>query len=343
MEPVKKEFKHKSALSASRLDTLLECTAKYASKYLYKLPDSGNSGAWRGSTVHDIFEILANKRHEKIVKRCIKAKTCKGEIALWKLVNKYATKYSVGDPENLELIDSFLVTGLKTEFYGPEGTIDSFTEKEFDLEINEDDGLISFRIKGFIDRGFTIKENDSLYLECRDFKSSKHRFEEEKIKNNTQAIIYQIALSYLFPDIKLKTFKFIFLKFVNKPVQVFELYNEEQIYGYKVFLTEMQKRIDNFSEKDIPVNYAAIDLKLLMTRCGKEGFKVNGDPYFICNAQKPVEYYVIVNKENEIVKSAFKEADLKPKTETGEKVELRKYLGCTYFYKNGKKRNYESA
>ncbi len=52
------KFKHKIALSASKIDSFLHCSQKYAARYLYNLPDLGNSGSSRGSVVHEILELL---------------------------------------------------------------------------------------------------------------------------------------------------------------------------------------------------------------------------------------------------------------------------------------------
>jgi ATP-dependent helicase/DNAse subunit B len=199
----KKDFKHKIGISASRLDLFLECSQKYAYSYLYKGPDKGNDGANRGGVVHDIFEILANKRHENIVNKVIRDKTCTKHSALWKLVNRHAKIKGVNSIENLELIDSFIVTGLKHDFYGPAGTIKVDQEIDFDFEVIKKG--VSYRVRGFIDKVFFIEDSGEKYIIAMDFKSSKAKFDGEKITANNQAIIYSLALKYLYPEYKLKS------------------------------------------------------------------------------------------------------------------------------------------
>jgi len=323
-----KDFKHKIALSPSRLDTYLECFQKYSYQYIYKGPDTGNSGSSRGSVSHDIFEILSNPRHKKHVKTALKQGTCKTNKPLWRLVESYAKKYNVFNKEDLDLIDIFILTGLSNEFFGPKGTVEVLTEQAFDIEI-EGNG-ISYRIRGFFDKVFLL-ENEVIVV--RDFKSSKAKFEGDKININHQAIIYQLALKYLYPSKKLKDFHFLFLKFPDNPFQMAELKGENFLCGYEDWLTQIQKKIENFSLADEDKNFAA-DSYLKPMRCGKEGFKKDGSPYFICKCQKPLDFYVLVDEKGEVIKSSFSD-NLSPREK--EKVEKRHYPGCKFFFKNGER------
>ena len=333
-----KDFKNKSAISASRIDSFLECTMKYGFRYLLKCPDTSNDGANRGSVCHDIFEVLSDNKYKNRVKEIIEEKTVRKDKPLWKLVCSYAKKYNVNDDENLNTIDEFIVNGLKSEFYGPSNTVEVYTEKEFDFEYEDTSAGINYRCKGFIDKIFVLKDEstNTLYLECKDFKSSKVKFDKEKIENNNQTIIYQLALKrFLFPELELRNFSFIFLKFPQKPIQVANLLSDVQLQGYEHWLTDIQKRINNFSEKNLESNFAANNETLKMTRCGKEGFKKDGSPYFICQAQLPMDYYVLLNSKKEVVKSSHK---LDLEIGEGESVEKRRYTGCRYFFDKNENR-----
>lgn len=323
-------FKLKNTLSASKVSVLEECTAKYGYTYIYKCPNVSNLGAQRGVVAHNILEILSNLRHSKIVDKAIKDSTCISHKSLWKLINIYAEQNNVSDQENLSLIDEFIITGLKTDFYGPKNTVKIEVERKFDIEVEDVDRGVLYRINGFIDRINWIedKKNNTLYLEVRDFKTSKARFDDFKISSNVQGIIYQISLKYLFPNNKLNNFKFIFLKFPDDPYQIFPLYSDEQIAGFELYLTQIQKKVENFSLKNIPEKYAATTPFLKLTRCGKIGTKKNGDPNFICSAYKSFYYYVLIDKDGKIKKSEF-ELNFIP--QEGEKVEKRFYPGCSYF------------
>ena len=64
--------KHPSALSASRIKTLQQCSWKYWCNYKLKLPDKSNDGASRGWICHLIFELLGEARHKKHYETIIK-------------------------------------------------------------------------------------------------------------------------------------------------------------------------------------------------------------------------------------------------------------------------------
>lgn len=328
-----KDFKYKTAISASRLDTFLNCSSLYAAKYIYKLPDNGNLGSKRGSVTHDILEILHNKRHFSKVQKVLAEKTCKNIPSLWKLVCAYAKKYEIKESEDLDQIDRFIHTALNTDFYGPLDTVEIFSEKKFDFEV-EDNG-IGYRLSGFIDRSFVYRKGNNLYVKIMDWKTSKQIFDKEKLAVNTQAICYQIAAQrYLFPELKLTGFDFIFLKFPKKPVVAVELKDDGFLCGYELWLTDIQQRIENFTESNANDNFAALDAKNKWL-CGKEGNKKDNSPNWICPARNPLNYYVLLDKNQKIIKSSFSN-DLIAKED--EKVEYRQYSGCSYFYTSEGKR-----
>lgn len=314
-----KDFKNKIALSHSRIKTFLHCSQKYYANYFLKLPDIGNDGSNRGSCAHDTFELLGIPKRKKLTEELIKNNTCKKHPALWRFIKNRAEKYKVGDQENLDIIDGFIITGLKSNFWGPEGTIHTLIEKDFDIEI-EGDG-INCRIKGFLDRSFIYKVNNTLYIRCVDFKGSKKKHSEEDLVAG-QALMYQLALYFLYPKIQLKEFDFIFLKFPKDPYQSYSPVSEEALIGYLYYLTHIQQAINNFSEKDISSNYGKLNDKTKFL-CGpaKSGW--------ICPQQNPLDYYVLLNEKDEIIKSSFKQ-DLVAKE--NEKVEKRFYKGCSHFF-----------
>lgn len=319
-----KDFKNKVALSHSRIKKLQHCYQTYYCTYILKLPDLGNPGSLRGSTIHDTLELLSKDRRKKLVAELRADNTCRNHAGLWKFIVKTAKKYRVDDAANLDIIDKFIVVALNSEFYGPEESIHTFIEKEFDLEV-EGDG-INFRAKGFIDRFHIAKIDKDLCIFGADYKSSSKKMDKSEVASG-QALMYQLALHLLYPNIKMRDFRFIFLKFPNNPYQVYEPVSEEALIGYMYFLTEMQQKINNFSEKDIPLNYGKLNYKM-SGLCGpaKSGW--------ICPHQNPLDYYVLLNDKGEILKSSFKE-DLMAKE--GERVEARHYEGCGFFFKNGKR------
>lgn len=314
-------------LSASRIDCFSECSQRYAARYLWKLPDTGNPGSSRGSTCHDVLELLLKPRHHKLYSAAIHHDTCTEVPALWRHLVKVARRYGVADPENLDMIDGFMMVALKNEAHGPAGTIEAFSEREFNIEVDRDG--VRYNVRGKIDRTFIVKDELGLLASITDFKGSKQRFTDEKATFNIQSIIYQIALRFLHPDIPRRRFRFLFLKFPRKPWQEMPILDEDQLEGYEYVLADLQQRMEDFTLANAADNLAVHNEKNRWL-CGKEGVKLNGDPNFICPARRPLDYWVAV-KDGKIMKSAFKQADLSPRD--GEVVEKRAYPGCPGFFK----------
>lgn len=319
--------KKKIFQSASRNDTFQTCSALYAAKYLWKIPDLGNDGANRGSVAHEILEILANPRHRKIYEEAVHTQSCQEVPALWRTVKRIAKRFGVDDPTNLKMIDGFIIVGLMNEFFGPKGTVKIETEKEFTLEVDEDGKR--YNARGYIDKTFLIKDKSGERLESLDFKSSKTRFSGEKETFNTQNILYLLALKRLYPHITNRRFRFLFLKFPKSPWQEMAALTDDQLDGYEYLLTNMQEQLESFSEKNMMDNLAATreDVRWL---CGKEMIKKDGTPAWVCPARRPLDYWVVLDGEGAIIRSAFAEEGLKAKK--GERVEQKKWAGCPFYY-----------
>lgn len=338
MSQPKNSDPNKLYLSASRIDCFEECTQRYTGRYIYKLPDAGNDGSNRGSTCHDVLELLLNPRHHKIYSKAIHHGTCTEVPALWRLLKKTAKKYGVDDEENLELIDQFMMVALNNEFHGPAGVIKTFSEREFNIEINEDGRV--WNARGKIDQTFIIKDEAGLLVSVKDFKSSKTKFTGSKISFNVQSIIYQLALKHLHPEVKRRRFRFLFLRFPKQPWQEMQALTDDQLEGYEYLLTDLQAKMEGFTLENSEDNLAANNEKNRWL-CGREGNKKDGTPNFICPARRPLEYWVSVDTKGKIKSSAFKEDGLKPKD--GEKIEKRKYTGCPAFYhSNGNRKSHFS-
>ena len=331
MSAPKNSDPNKVWLSPSRIDCFNECTQRYAAKYLWKIPDDGNQGSKRGSTCHDVLELLAKPRHKKLYSAAIHHDTCTEVPALWRHIKRVAARYEVGDAENLEMIDGFMMVALKNEFFGPTGTVQSFSEREFNISVDQDGKR--YNVRGKIDRTFIVKDQHGLLVSTLDWKTSKDLFKGDKVTFNVQSIIYNIALKHLHPDIARHRFRFLFLKFPKKPWQEMEPMDDDQLEGYEYILTDLQEQIEGFTLANTSDNLAANSDKNRWL-CGREGVKKDGTPNFICPARRPLDYWVSV-KGGKIVKSAFKQEDLSP--QEGETVEQRSYPGCLAFWHNGKK------
>lgn len=338
--PQKEPAKKKVFLSASRIDTYLNCSALYWARYHLKVPDTGNDGARRGSVAHEVLEILLNKRHKHIYDAAIQHDCCTEVPALWRLILRFAKRFGVDDKKNLKMIEGFIMTGLKNEFFGPSNTVRVEAEKEFSLEIDKPELGIKYLARGFIDKSVFICEGDEAKIKTCDYKSSKEKFEGEKEAFNIQAMLYQNALRYLYPEIKKREFSFLFLKFPKEPWQNQPSLTDDELDGFEKLLTEWHRGMAEFTEKDAVSNFAALNSEHSWL-CGREGIKKDGTPMWMCSVRNPIDYFVILNSEGEIVSSAFKEGDLKPKE--GEMVVPWRYPGCPYYWnaRTGLRRNFQ--
>ena len=327
-------------LSASRIKCLQECSQKYWAQYHLKVPEIGNTGSQKGSTVHDLLEILLKqKRHKKHVEEVVANKTCKNTPAIWKLLRKIAARYHVDEESELKTMDKFILVALNNEFYGPENTKTTEVEKVFEIKVEEQDK--NYYIKGFIDKIFIAEDKQGLFVRIRDYKSSKAKFGKEELLENIQSRIYQLAIKKLYPDISRIEFDFLFLKFPKEPIQKVETLGDQELSGFEYFLTFVQEQADNFEEKNAKDNLAVFD-KERAWLCGKEGLKKDGSKAWICSFRKPLEYYILLDKEGQIVQSAFYEKELKPKN--GQTVQKKFYTGCPYYFNDsGQRRKLQFA
>lgn len=324
-EPIKKPV----FISASRLDTFIDCSQKYAAKYVLKFPDPGNEGSSRGSTVHDVLELLLKPKHEKLYSKILHHGTCEEVPAVWRLLKAHARKNKVADDKNMKMIDGFMMVALKNEFKGPKNTVKTHGEKEFQIEV--DKGGKRYFVRGFIDQTFELADEKGcvVELDCRDFKSSKVKFTDDKIDNNLQASIYQLALRHLYPEVKKRRFRFLFLKFPKIPWVELPALTDAHLDGFEWFLTEMQGQLEAFTWENRKDNLAAFNPEKQWL-CGREGIKKDGNPNFICPQRKPVDYWVSLDKDGEIVGSGFTEEELKALE--GGKIEKRRYTGCSAYF-----------
>jgi hypothetical protein len=347
-----------NALSASRIKLAKQCSWQYWCKYKLKLPDTSNDGASRGWIVHLVLELMAHPKREKFLKKVIKDNSVLTSPSLERLVLHHAKRLNVDDDENLELIDQMTMAGLNYDFKGDtnQKPVKALDEQKFDITV-EDNG-VAYRVLGFIDKLFIYKDGSAL---IRDFKTSKQVFKGSDITDNLQNLIYSLATKHMFPEVKNVNCEFLFLKFPlekdllgnpGKGTLRLDEVSEDELEGFQHQLTAAQNYLDNFNDMTALSSLAAVKGypsdgtfggPLV---CGREGYKKykgeeildkdgNKIPNYICPFRRPMDYYVLLNKDKKIIKSAFEsEADtLIPNEAEGETVELRHYEGCPHWNK----------
>lgn len=332
----------KTVLSASRIKTAQSCSWLYWCKYKLKLPEKGNDGARRGTICHLVFEVLGNPRHRKHYTKIIRTNDIYSSPAIIRLINKHAKAMGVDDPENMELIETMIMTGLGYDFFGAEQgkPTESLSEQDFEIIRNEEG--ISYKIKGFIDKLFLYKKKK--FAKIRDFKTSKSVFNEAEREYNWQDFMYSLAVKSLYPEYKNTQSEFLFLKFPlieedsNSGVVKMNPLTDEQLSDFEKHLTKIQKYLDNFSEKSATQNFAknkgfptdnTFSGKLMCGFASKPGeLKVNGDPKWHCPMKFPFWYIHIYNEDGKFIQSCFEDDFQESMVPQGGSYELKYYEGC---------------
>ena len=348
-------------LSASRIKLAKQCSWQYWSRYVLKLPESTNDGASRGWIVHLVLELLAHEKRKPLLAQVRQDNSLLPHQGLRRLVMYHARRLKVDDEENIALIDKMTLNGLTYDFEGDskKEIKESLNEKKFEIEIKK--GEVNYKVLGFIDKLFLYKDGSAT---IRDFKTSKQVFKGSDITDNLQHLIYSLATRKLYPEVTTVNCEFLFLKFpleedlvgnTSKGILRIEEVSPDELEGFEYQLSETQKYLDSFNEVTALSNMAAVKGYPKdgtfggPLACGREGFKQsrgelvldaqgNKIPNYICPYRQPRNYYVLLNKEQKIIKSTFEETPeaLSANEEEGETIELRSYAGCPHWNKDVK-------
>lgn len=313
--------KKKIVLSASRLKTLSTCSYIYYANYILKLRSPGNSGSSRGTCVHLIFQVLLNPRHKHHFDKIIEANDIKGSPAVYQLTLKTAKKLNVSDKENMEMINDMILVGLKNNFH-PKGAAQVSAEEEFTIEIDD-----KISINGFIDKKAIFPDGT---IKITDYKSSKKQFEQEELDGNMQSLMYSLACHKQHKTIP--TVDFNFLRFPENPIQSTPKVKESELSGFISYLKYIGNYLLNFGENEAKTDYAADDPNRRWL-CGytkyKDEPKKDGTPKWYCFYKYPFDYWALLDKNGNVVKTAYKEGALESKE--GYRIEKRRFGGCPKF------------
>ena len=329
-------------LSASRIKTLQTCSWQYWCKYHLKLPDRSNDGSLRGTICHAIFENLGNPRHKKHYTRIIKTQNTYASQPIKRMVEAYAKKHGIDDFENMDLINRMTVEGLNCDFFGSKDgkPTESISEKDFDISVTEGDK--NYRILGFIDKLFLFKRRSLAII--RDFKTSKQMFSGKDYTDNIQNLMYCLAVKHLYPDFLKRQMEFLFLKFDcnNEGMMRMDNLDEEELEGFEYFLTGVQEIINNFNSDSATKNLAynkgylgrddGFAGRVVCGRASYEGqLKRDGTLMWHCPFKFAKKFYVLTDKDGEVVSSSEDKKTLEAKKTDKHDIEMRNYDGCPAF------------
>ena len=169
-------------------------------------------------------------------------------------------------------------------------------------------------------------------------------FEGKDLDDNLQDQMYALAVHKLYPEFLKVRVEFPFLQLMPKlgdeAVVKMENQSKSDVEGFEYVLTELQKYVDSFSERDAVSNMAyyksfpndnSFSGRLL---CGFDDFngqlKKDGSKRWGCAWKWPFDYYCVRKKRTKrIVKTYMLDEYDKIEYDTKtEKLYLEKYLGC---------------
>ena len=323
---MKKQDKTKY-LSASRIKTFENCSWLYWCKYQLHLPEKTNEGALKGSVAHLILELLLKKKHKKHFNSITKLLDVDASEPIKRLILKHLKIYNINTDEIYTEVCNFILVALQYDFFGKGGTN---LDPEYKFQIKNEEPR--YNLLGFIDKATLYKKENKILI--TDYKTSKQKFSGEDLKSNLQAMIYSLVAQKTWPKLK-PIVRFLFLKFGRKPAQELE-FSEAALKGLEYYLESVFSKMNDFNEEDAKSGCAAdkprpkqgFSGSLMCGFAKQKGLlKKDGSPMWHCSFKFPFDYYVLLDKSGEILKSYTEKKEC-PKPKKGEKIEKRHYEGC---------------
>jgi ATP-dependent helicase/DNAse subunit B len=322
-------------LSASKIKTLNSCTWQYYCAYELGIPQKSNSGASRGTIVHNLFELISKPKHqhyinkiwvsgspEKVpqIKKFLINEFKKQKISLTEEVKPIKSKY--GKKNNWDTICDMILTTLKHEFIAINHSKIIDSEYEFNI-VNENP---KYAVRGFIDRVEIENENT---IKILDYKSSSKKFSGEDEESNIQAMIYSLVARKIWKNYKNYTASFFFMRFPEDPYQNSE-FSKNELDGLEHYLEYISEILENFDIKKAKSSMAAFD-NAKSWLCGRGSW--------VCPYKNALTFFKVFEKNNDekkYISSHFELKDAEEKISKNKKedvwdIEMVEYTGCPAF------------
>jgi ATP-dependent helicase/DNAse subunit B len=324
-------------LSASKIKTVTTCTWQYYASYELGIPQSGNSGASRGTIAHNLFELISKPKHQHYIKQIWSAGSPDKISAIKRFLEIQFNRENLNKNEevkpikikwgrlnNWETVCQMIMTTLRLEFIDKNlsNIIDS--EYEFNL-INEKP---KYAIRGFIDR---VEKEDDNTLRILDYKSSAKKFKGEDEHSNIQAMIYSLVARKIWKNYSSYKASFLFMRFLDEPYQSCQ-FSDSELEGLESYLEYLSNFLEDFDTEKAKSSLAAQD---------KEKSWICGRGKWVCPYRNPVTFYRIFEKtkdskgkgEGSYLNIQDAEKKLKKLNTPQEKFEIRilDYSGCPAF------------
>jgi ATP-dependent helicase/DNAse subunit B len=325
-------------LSASKIKTATTCSWQYYASYVLGIPQSGNSGASRGTIVHNLFELISKPKHQHFIKKIWTAGSPEKIPQIKRFLERQfknekiiqsedvkPIKVKWGKLNNWETVCQMIMTTMKLEFIDKslEHIIDS--EYEFNI-VNESP---RYAIRGFIDR---VEKNEAGELRILDYKSSAKKFKGEEQDSNIQAMIYSLVARKTWKNFKKYKASFLFMRFIDDPYQDSE-FSEPELQGLESYLEYLTNYLEDFNMEKAKSNLANSDLTKSWL-CGRGKW--------VCPYRDRVTFYRIYKKDQpetgkgvasylKIDEAQKHLEDLNKKEDLFE-IKIMNYAGCPAFH-----------
>jgi ATP-dependent helicase/DNAse subunit B len=325
-------------LSASKIKTFTSCSWQYFASYNLKIPQSGNSGASRGTVVHNLFELIAKPKHNHYIKKIWLAGSPEKIPAIKKFLEKQFSyeklnkseevkpiKVKYGVKNNWESVCEMIMVTLKFEFIDTSNHKVIHSEYEFDI-VNDSP---KYAVRGFIDR--LSEEDNGKTLKILDYKSSSKKFKGEDEDSNIQAMIYSLVARKIWKNYDKYKASFFFMRFPEDPYQHNE-FSENELDGLEHYLEYITDILKNLNETTAKSNMASKD---------REKSWLCGRGKWVCPYRDELKFFKVKDptkegKDSE-VSSHLKKEDAEEKIKKNKNwiIEETQYAGCPSFKTNG--------
>ena len=224
-------------LSATRINSFLQCVQRYWFQYVEHLPKVSPAAFKLGLAVHKALELAGSiwlekgkftKANKKIIlDEYVRVSIKEGinDLAIHKegleLLTKRINKFDIGKILSLE----------QTFGYGREGSLDIITR----------DGI---KLIGAIDKAIEIDEDTLLIV---DYKTSKMTPTQDQLRTDPQLSIYDLAATVIWPNYK----RIILSLDMLKGEMVYTYRTSEERIEFSEYLKSIHDQMTNLKKKDV--------------------------------------------------------------------------------------------
>lgn len=292
-------------VSASRLNSLADCTMKFYLNEFLRLPEKVWPRTVAGTISHSVLEALARDRHRYHYDLVKEKGTIYASPAISRLVRAWKLKENISD-EIIADIDGMCMVALnETDFLDTEAIERFDPEHEFKFELSNG-GIV----KGFIDRLARYEDKFVIW----DYKTARDKHTKNEVAESFQSSVYQL---YVWKKFKMPAeVRYVFLRHPPTPrtpqkhLMVTPPATSFQHEGFEGYLEYMHELINGFNEGQAATHYH-----------DDEGFCQR-----VCSYYRPFDYNQVRKKTGQLVGNFS--LDLTPQLNEDEEMETLHFNGC---------------